>query len=118
MAPKNAMHEIHAPVPGMAQHGWHRKLGHVFTTLTDETALYRSNFGIDRDNRNTYYLDENDEFQTEQAVLAEYGEGVTSLAEFRKSKKYDSSKPGNAYLTAEFQVRSQPLLYRYIHSGA
>lgn len=54
MAPRNAMHTIHAPVPGMAEHGWHRKLGHIFSTLTDETALYRTNFGIDQDNRNTY----------------------------------------------------------------
>ena len=41
MAPTNAMHTIHAPVPGMAEHGWHRKLGYIFSTLTDETALYR-----------------------------------------------------------------------------
>ena len=45
MAPNNAMHTIHSPVPGMAEHGWHRKLAHIFSTLTEETALYRSNFG-------------------------------------------------------------------------
>ena len=104
MAPRNAMHTIHAPVPGMAEHGWHRKLGHIFSTLTDETALYRTNFGIDQDNRNTYtfcaqylwhsythivhttstykhsicavrsryYLDDHNEFQSAEAVLAEY----------------------------------------------
>jgi hypothetical protein len=59
--------------------------------------------GIDRDNRNTYYLDdETNEFQSVDAVLAEYGEGVTSLAEFR-NRPYDVERPGDAFVTAEFQ---------------
>ena len=55
----------------MAEHGWHRRLAHIFSLMDEHTAYYRSNWGIDRDNRNTYYLDENNEFQTEESVLAE-----------------------------------------------
>jgi len=36
------------------------------------------------------------------AVLAEYGEGVTSLAEFRRHP-YDVERPRDAFVTAERQ---------------
>ena len=67
----------------MGEHGWHRRLASIFSETTAETAFYRTNFGIDRDNRNTYFLDADGRFATTAAVAAEYGEGTTSLAEFR-----------------------------------
>ena len=67
----NTHNASRTPVPGMAEHGWHRRLAHIFSLMDEHTAYYRSNWGIDRDNRNTYYLDENNEFQTEESVLAE-----------------------------------------------
>eukprot|EP01047_Picozoa_sp_COSAG01_P033737 COSAG01_NODE_2497_length_7572_cov_3.992908_2_plen_589_part_00 len=104
MAPSNPMHTIHRPVPGMAEHGWHRRLAHIFSLMDEHTAYYRSNWGIDRDNRNTYYLDEENEFQTEDAVLAEYGEGTASLVAFR-NRDFDLSRPVEevAFISAEFQ---------------
>ena len=100
MAPANPMHDIHKPVPGMADHGWHRRLANIFSVMDEHTAFYRSNFGIDRDNRNTYYLDERNEFQSKEAVAAEYGEGTTSLAEFR-NRDYGGAE--NAFMSTEFQ---------------
>ena len=104
MAPNNPMHTIHRPVPGMAEHGWHRKLAHIFSAMDERTAYYRTNFGLDRDNRNTYYLDENNDFQSEEGVAAEYGEGTTTLAEFR-NRGYDTSRPVDdvAFMASEFQ---------------
>jgi hypothetical protein len=94
---------VHAPPPTRCNAGWHRKLAHIFSSVDASTAYYRSNFGIDRDNKNTYYLDEENQFSTEAAVNREYG-GAESLAEF-KNLSYDKLQPvGDAgFITAEFQ---------------
>jgi hypothetical protein len=104
MAPTKPMHTIHGPVPGMAEHGWHRKLAHIFSAMNESTAYYRSNFGIDRDNKNTYYLDEHNQFATTTAVDGEY-RGAASLAEFKNKDVYDAAQSvgDSAFLTAEFQ---------------
>ena len=103
MAPANPMSTIHRPVPGMAEHGWHRRLAHVFSIMDEHTAYYRSNWGVDRDNRNTYYLDEHGEFQSEGGVLAEYGEGTGSLVDFRNREYNLDAMEDEAFLSAEFQ---------------
>jgi cytochrome b involved in lipid metabolism len=98
------MHRIHARVPGMEEQGWHPRLAHIFSGVTDEQPFYRTNWTVLPHNRSTHYLTPDGDYASAEDVKMAYGNGGGDNNNLKDHwAKSFATEAENMFVAAEFQ---------------